>query len=346
MSQRHPLPRAPHSPPLRSLRLGPFATMGVGVAAVLTLSSLAPGCSDDETTATATSGGSCAPSDPACPALSVDSDCLALVDNEGSDTFTLRMSQLTIQRPTALTTVLVQNLVSDGVNINLDSCGVSGTGAFSWLIAFDRTAGTIRTGGGLPVEDPTGGYCFEVDGANGVEPVTINSNLQDDGSFETDVIEKIIVAVYSDRSATQAVYLPLEQARLVAGTLSADQNCIGRFNADGLEPVNLCKPDRSAGIDYYVDGAELQGFIELEAADAIVVEQLNQTLCVLLSGNVSEFGEVVEGQPTRCTRDGEGAIVFEGDWCKATDSADGCKDAMRLTASVAASSVELRADCP
>ncbi len=41
------------------------------------------------------------------------------------------------------------------------ACNLDGSGTFSWLLQFDTTAGTLKTGGARPVAEPTTGYSFE-----------------------------------------------------------------------------------------------------------------------------------------------------------------------------------------
>ena len=84
--------------------------MLLGVGAVIAPVMIA-GCGDDDgsgttTTTTAsstTSGGSAAPCAPnAAKCNAVKSDCIALADNSAGGTFGLRMSQITITKPTVL----------------------------------------------------------------------------------------------------------------------------------------------------------------------------------------------------------------------------------------------------
>lgn len=324
----------------------------VGSAAVLSSLGLWA-CSGDDTQPLGTPVVDCTPTDPACPALAIDSDCLALVDNQpkGGDTqapepFAVRISQLSVTAPEALTGPAVYKIVSDGVNINLPSCNVGGLGTFSWLSVFDRANGMLKTGGALPEADPTNGYCFDYDAAHNIKPATVATNYSADGGFDTETIPAMTVPIYLDLAASSAVYLPLRQVRLLDGMISADNNCIGSYNAKGLEPINSCKPDLSNGIEYFINGAKLEGFIELEESDTVVVDTIGQTLCVLLSGNATMYGEPDPNGPTTCKRDpGTNKILVEGDWCSTTDSAGGCKDSVRLLAGLAASAVSLRNDC-
>ena len=307
--------------------------------------SAAAACGDDSETTNPTGAGSCVPTDPACPALAVTSDCLGLVDNNGQDEFALRLSQLEISAPAVLASPAVKTIVADGVNINLPACNVPGDGTFSFILQFNRSTDKLVAGGAFPEADPADGYCFVTDAANNVAPVEVDANLNADGTFSTAPLPLVTMPIYVDLEATGAVYLPLREAQISSAQISSDQNCIGRFNGAGLEPVNNCLPDAEKGIDYYINGASLDGYITLEDADAVIVDVLAQSLCVLLSGDTVKFGD--DGSPKHCKRDGTDKIIFEGDWCSTTNSAGGCKDAVKLAAELAASSVKVRTSgCP
>lgn len=325
-----------------------FTTLGVGMLTVAALSGACGG--DDDGTGgsgagTSSGGNACDPaSQPDCPAASIDSDCVALSDNSGADQFALRLSQLSVTAPEVLTGPLVAGIVSDGVTLNLPSCNIKGgKGTFNMLTIFDKTADTLTLAGAFPEQNPENGYCIVNDPANEVEPITVAANLMPDGSFSTDAIARIVVPIFLDLSGdlSSAVFLPLREGRITSGQLSDDQNCVGRFAVESLSPQFECVADP----DYFETGASLEGYITLEDADAVVVDQLNQSLCVLLSGDVGAFGD--GGAPIeRCARDMAGDIVLTGDWCSTTNSAGGCEDAFRLEATVASSAVTVRDDCP
>ena len=96
----------------------------------------------------------------------------------------------------------------------------------------------------------------------------------------------------------------------------------------------------------FIDGASLDGFVELEKADGVKVEQLSgESLCLLLTNNATLYGDPA-GKV--CKRDANNKIVFQGDWCAATNSAATatCADAISLGATFAASSVALKTNCP
>ncbi len=316
--------------------------LALGLTGFCVLGLFYAGCDDGETTAPP--AATCAPTDPNCPAVGVPSDCVALVDNSGLDKFVLRLSQLTITAPAALSTPFMQGIVGDGVTINLPTCNISGDGTFSFMFEFDKTTDRVRAGGALPEEHPGDGYCLVYDAAHNIAPAETDANLQPDGSFSTSPFEQLTVPVYLDLAASQAVYLPLRQTRVVNAQISADQNCIGYFNIDDLMPTDNCLAAPSAGIYYFIDGGELEGHITLEEADSVIVDVTDAALCVLLSGDPTTYGD--GASPEHCTRDGNDEIILEGDWCSATDSAGGCTDAFRLTATIAASAAALRSDCP
>jgi hypothetical protein len=296
------------------------------------------GC-EDETTA-ASGGGTCLPTDASCPAVAVKSDCLALVDNTGKDKFVQRLSQLSVIKPDALKSELIYGIISKAVYVNLPAtCNIEGDGTFSLITEFDKTAGVLRVGGAYPETDPTKGYCFVHDSANGIAPIEIPFNLAPDGTFATDAIPSVKVPVFTDITATRVVYLPLHETVLRNAKLSADQNCIGSFNTADLSPTLGCFADPPE-IEYFINGGTLEGFIALEEADTVDVEEVGASLCVLLTGNSQEWGD--GAMPiSRCKREA-GAIMFKGDWCSTTNSEGGCQDAMRLAADFAGSSASLR----
>ena len=298
----------------------------------------AAGCGGDEDgSGGATSGTEdCSQKDPACQGGA----CVALADNAGKTTFGLRMAQLTVTRPAALTNQLVQSIVGNGVLMNLEQCRLTGLGTFNWLLEFDTTSGMLRTGGALPRTDPRQGYCFldEMVGGFPVQPVTVA--YQGDGGVLSADVGDIQVPIYTDLAATETpILLPLKAARVTQATLSADNNCMGTYNAEGLLPPDRCLPSRD--IPTFVEGAALEGHIILEDADQVLVEDLNQSLCVVLAGTDAQYND-----NGKCARDASGAILFKGDYCSTTGSDGGCQDAVKLGATFAASAVDITGICP
>jgi len=283
-----------------------------------------------------------------CPA--VQSDCIAFEDNAGKDTFTLRISDLTVTAPTALTDPTVSLLLSTGITMNYPSCTSADgfpfftkDGTFNWLLQFDKTGMMLTTGGAAVETDPTKGYCFLQDTISGfdVAPLVTGIDLAADGTFSVTAPADVTVPVFTDKTdLTKVILLPLHSVRIFDGTISADNNCIGTLNPD-LDPGNLCLP--TTDTPGFVAGAKLEGYITLEEADTVLIAQLsNSSLCRLISGETG----------TTCSRDANNKIVFQGDWCAGTAEGDPgkpadatCADAVKLSAGFAASGVKLRSDC-
>jgi hypothetical protein len=149
----------------------------------------------------------------------------------------------------------------------------------------------------------------------------------------------VVVPIFDDTTGNSYILLPLRQARIFDATLSADGNCIGKHNADGLTTIDQCLssvPDYPA----FVAGASLDGFITLEDADTVIVPQLGASLCTVIAMNENDGGS-----PKKCVRDGENKITYVGDWCSETNTAGGCKDAVRLGATFSASAAKITGDC-
>jgi hypothetical protein len=312
----------------------------LGLGALAGAASLA-GCGggDDASTTGTAAQTDCSQTDPQC--MIGGSACVGLVDNSAKPAFGLRMAQLTITKPAALTSVVVNNIVSEGVLLNLPDCRLTGLGTFNWLIELDTTTNMVRTGGALPQADPTNGYCFvdEMVDTFHLQPVTVAVTLAD-GKFSADVGD-ILVPIYQELDPPGTpIILPLRAARVTDASLSPDNNCVGEYNAQGLLPVDRCTPTQE--IPAFIDGATLDGFITLEEADQVIVPDIQQSLCVLLAGLEQSDG----GMPQRCQKDPNGAIIAQGDWCSTTNTAGGCADSYALGATFAASAVQINGICP
>lgn len=285
-----------------------------------------------------------------CPA--VVSECIAFADNAASTKFAVRISQLTIEAPPALTNELVVNLITKGITLNYPSCAAAtgdpiftGDGTFSWILEIDKQNGELRTGGAKLEPDPNKGYCFvnETIQSFPVAPFTVPLPVGGDGSFATMGTKAVTVPIYTDpKDASKVILLPLRGVRIFDGKLSADNNCVGTYNGANLDPVNLCKPE--ATVPLFNNGAKLDGYITLEDADAVVIPELdNKTLCWLIA-------DAGNRGATNCNRDAGNLITYKGDWCAGATpddpgSAGGCGDSVKLAASFAASAATVRSDC-
>lgn len=292
---------------------------------------------------TSTGSGMSFPCSPKASCTAVDKACLGLVDNKGKTKFGLRMSDLVINKPAALASGLVASVVAGSVTPSLAACNLNGSGTFSWLLEFDLTAGTLTTGGAKPVADASKGYSFVnetvMQGGKSfmIQPVSYPVKPDAGGNFDVKMGADLLVPIYLDAAATMVVILPLKQGKLSMGTLSASQNCIGTYNAKGLDPANSCLPDAQHPL--FVTGSQLNGLITLEDADTVIISSLNESLCVALSGNGAMYGMKNAAGTTVCKRDASMKILFQGDSCSMAGSM--CTDSVALGANFAASSVKV-----
>ncbi|MEP7121460.1 MAG: hypothetical protein ABJE95_11140 [Byssovorax sp.] len=304
------------------------------------------------TSAAGTGGGEptypCTPTDPSCSV--VKSDCLAVYDNTAKPAFAIRVAQLDFYQPVAFTGTLEQAAFLASIAMNLPKCNLKGSGTFSWIVNIDKTTGKYLIGAAKPPKDPHDGYSYvnETITLSGqsfpIAPVGGAVTLDADGTIHPDPIENILLPAYLDAQATNLILVPLHKVRVLETKVSADQNCVGSYNAAGLKTVNGCLPDVNKGISSFVIGGKIDGFIDLEEADNIIITSfgLNRSLCVLLSNSAGTYGD--GGNPAKCKRDGVGKIKFNGDWCGATNlPADAtCYSAVAFFAGFAGSGVELK----
>ena len=311
------------------------------------------------TTASGTGGGGpviypCTPTDPSCSV--VKSDCLALVDNTSKSSFALRVGQLNFAKPDAFTGGIQKAAFLSTIAMNLPQCYLKGSGTFSWIVNFDKTAGTYQVGAAKPPVDPHDGYSYvnETITIGGqmfpITPASGAMTIGADGTIHAATLPFILLPVYLDAKATNIILVPLHDL-LIKSTqtkLSADQNCIGSYNAAGLKKSDGCLPDVDHDISSFIDGGHINGYITLEEADNVIITSygLNRSLCVLLSNSAGQFGD--GGSPAKCKRD-SGKIRFNGDMCTTSGPnggpgpADGvCYDASSVSADFAASAVELK----
>lgn len=326
----------------------------LGCLVVALVSFSLAGCDDSGTDSGTTSGAgeTCTPTT-GCPAVAPAANCVGLVDNTGKTNFSLRIANLTISEPAALTSPVVKNLLDDGVQINLGQCTsenstllfptTPATGAFSWILNFDTTTNMLKTGGALPAENPADGYCFVNETIQGfaIKPLEVSAPIDAGGKFQITMPSDVVVPVYSDRTAAQVILLPLKGVTITGATLTDGNNCIGTYNGAALGD-NLCAA--SPGFPKFNASADLDGYATLEDADAVTVSQLKKSLCVLLAGD----NAATDPSGMKCKRDAMNKIEFKGNWCAATNAAAtaDCFDAVKLEATFAASSVALKSSCP
>ena len=298
----------------------------------------------------------CDPSDNSCPSLSSSCNidktkcgdpatCLPMADNKGKTVLDFRLRRLFITAPEHLAAPIIQSSVVDlGINLAAPSCGELGNGAFSWLLRVDTTANSIVTGGAPPSADPFGtGYCFYQytlvgdAGSHTVGPGQATATFTD-GGFSSAPIPLLNVPIFLSPDAGAAdpsnvVILPLRNAVIHDATLSADDNCIGNFNAKALN--STCTIDDPSSCSKWHTAGAIGAFITLEDADKVFVTLTGETLCPLLTQTQKD------SNTNGCVRDGNGQIVAKGDYCSTSASPGGCQDSFWLSATFAAAAVKI-----
>ena len=286
-----------------------------------------------------------------CPTTpcTASSPCLAMgADNSSASTASLRIRKLNVTAPPALATAFVQKAVIDqGINLH-NQCGEAGDGTFSWLIQVDPTTHKVTTGGAAPTTDPFGtGYCFVNTNIEGlaVQPVTVDTIANADGSFTSAVLPKLyvpifIVATQMNAMGKSVIVLPLTNAKVENVTLSENNNCIGNYNADAIDQVTgtTCYDDPTSCVRWTTAGS-LGGYITLAEADLVFVPQLSESLCVLLTGGA--LVDTSNPNEKTCKKDSSGNILSKGDFCSTSQKAGGCQDSFWLAATFAASAAKI-----
>jgi hypothetical protein len=284
----------------------------------------------------------CTPGNPTCDTHG--SVCLATAHAHGAPVFGLRIAHFALTAPKAFTTGIVQSVFNSSTSPSLPACGVQGAASFNWIFRFDETIGSVTVGAAKPVADPSTGYAFidgvmELGGAMfAIKPAHAKMSL-DAGCGLTIGASDVDLPFFQDVNANTFTILPMRSVTFQGVHVTPDHDCIGAYNATGLDPANACLPDETHPA--FLDGGQIDAFIPLEAADLVLVPPLGQTLCVLLSGDASLYGD--GGQPQKCKRDTNGQIVFQGDWCETSNgpAQPGCANAVRFSGSFAASGVAI-----
>jgi hypothetical protein len=324
------------------LALGGFAAISTTV-----------GCGDDSSgsggsggsgsgSSSASSSGSgtaalpCDPTEAVCKMAK--SSCIGLTENMGKEKFALRMSQLTVTKPPPLAMGFIAGVVASAVKLNLSQCNLDGGGTFNLLLEFDKAANKLKVGGAKPLMDPTQGYTFLEADVMGtmIKPLVADVTIGADGKFTPMAGGDIVLPIYLGLTdMNPGVLLPIFKAK-ISGTLTDENNCIGKYDAAKLDPKAGC-----VAATPFVTAADLDGHITLEEADKVIVTAAgNASLCVILSGDTAKYGD--GAMPNKCKRTAN-VIDFKGDWCTGTDAAAdaACFDSVKLQGSLAASSVKV-----
>lgn len=273
------------------------------------------------------------------PTCNAGKNCFETWDNAASNGASLRISHITIMEPPVLSAGTVATIVAGALSPVLPTCELPTGGTFNWLIELDVATSTLTTGGATPVPDIFQGYGFFQGDLGGVPvtPATAPFTLDPGGALSISSPIDLDMPVFLDSTGAQFILLPLRSLALSAA-LSDDHNCVGDVS---YEPPAGCLPDDNHPI--FHNGGHIDAHLLLEEADTInIASGLNQSLCVLLSEDPSQYGD--GGSPIeRCARDSMGEILFHGDWCSATGApaTTACHDAVRFSADFAASAVKI-----
>jgi len=262
------------------------------------------------------------------------STCLPIADNKGKQVLDFRMRRLNVAAPKALAQQFIQKtVVTTNIDLNARECGEKGKGLFTWLLRVDRQNNTLVTGGAPPSADPFGvGYCFArftTADKIVIEPLQTGIVFQGDTFKSTDK-KKLNVPIFLNGDVNNVVVLPVTDVVIQGVALSEGGNCIGKLNPNALS--SDCSDDPALCSKWQTAGA-LGGYITIEEADQVYIQDLSESLCVILT-------QSSKGPDGRCTRQ-NGKIAFEGDYCSKDKQPGSCKDSFWLAATFAASAVTI-----
>ena len=349
------------------------ATSTRALVAALALPFAVLSCSSSESAAPAGTGGSAGVANDGgvhpgngpygCPGATCDlsqSICLASADNAGKSRVDLRIGQLAVTAPKALTQPFVRDtVIGANLSLNVESCALYGKGQFSWLLSFDLANNTLTTGGAPIIADEAAlkaGTCFldTRDAKTGldIKPATVSATVAADGSFgTTGAVDKVAIPIFLDQTGQNVVYLPLHQVVFDGlpstgllgddGQPRRDGNCLGWYRSDSLAESENCLPADSNNGTVWQNGAHLVGYITVAEADTVWVKDSAESLCVLLSPDSSckDDGATDPSRKGYCVQTPK---CTTGDWDAASNTAGGAKDAYKLEANFAASGIAIK----
>nr|AYM54389.1 hypothetical protein [Phaselicystis flava] len=313
------------------------SAQGAGGSTTSSAGSGTPGlaCSGPNSAGPATA---CTPQDAGCnPGKSV---CAAVEVVDGAPSFALKMAHISFSKPAALSSGIAKSVLQNWLGPPPPVCHIPNF-LLAWIFRFDLTAGTLTTGGARQGAGMAPGFQLIDDISAGAAITPVVAPIALGAGCDLDVtVGDLNVPIQYDPGFASNFHLPFRKLRLHGGKVSPDHNCIGVYNDALLSPGDACAP--TDAVPAYTHGAQLDGWMSLEEADAVIISPLQQSLCVFLSQDAAAYGEQVD-QYKLCARGPDGQIVFKGDWCSATDqpATAGCADAVKVTATFAASGVKM-----
>ena len=299
-----------------------------------------PNCDDSTEQCPLPDAGVACPTDISCGSPDT---CLPMGENKGKAVANLRMRKIYVISPGTLADETVRSLViNQNVNLNAKQCGENGFSSFNWLLQVDRTNNKLTTGGAPVPQSPADafgkGFCFYNHTTNGIDVKPEQVNITFTGNtFTSDKIPRLNIPIFVNGQPDNMVVLPLFDLVISNVTLADDDDCVGSYNALAGNKSCLEAP---AKCPKWKTNASLGGYIPLEEADNVSVTDLTESLCVLLSNDPG--GAIPDGGSIKkCARDSNNKIIVKGDYCSTTKSAGGCADSYWLTATFAASAVNI-----
>ena len=208
--------------------------------------------------------------------------CLAKRDNTGQARWQARIAFLQLKAPAALASPFVQDTVfSAATALNQPGCFEFGDGTLNWLLDLDPKAGTLKTGGGMPIKNPQAGACFAALAAPPlvVGPAQVGALIDGGGLHFAAQVPALNLPIFNSDGSTRLL-LPLRQIDISGNFTDASHNCIGAFNGGALQAQNSCQPE--SGQFAWTPAGNILAFVTIAEADQVMIPDLGATLCVLL----------------------------------------------------------------
>ncbi|MBI3201490.1 MAG: hypothetical protein HYZ29_08105 [Myxococcales bacterium] len=290
----------------------------------------------------------CKPTDSSCyvsGAQGAGNDCLAKADFSAAAVTQLRMTSHRVESPAAMAAPFVQdNIITAGSTLEEPSCNLNGTGRFNFLVQVNTEKKELTLGGGVQqalVGPALGGTCWAAftDPASGLEVKQHVTTYTEIGGELQAKLVSFVMPIYLDDQAQlgSAMLVPIREMTFRA-RLSADKNCVGRYAAEKLDKALSCQPP--GGQFAWEAAGTYEGYIMVDDADKVMVVSVDQSLCVVLTGDPSKWKGTGKDCKTSKGFTDTGAMP-KGDWCSMTNSAGGCQDAWRLVIDFAAQAIKI-----
>jgi hypothetical protein len=185
----------------------------------------------------------------------------------------LRITSLQISAPSQLATGVLPSIIAE----TIDSF------QFVWLIEIDMAGNTMTIGSGRGVEpNPVADHFCEATWDAEYPGQTTSITADGDTISTSAPIGSLDIPMYSD-AGEPLMTMPITQLEVTDVVLSGDRTLVGT-------------PGSSSGTTRYASDWEtagnLRGWISVDGARGVEIEDLGQTLCALLTGDRGEAGNM------------------------------------------------------